>query len=67
MSSLKLEVLPAFQGAIIKDLHIISTPLNYSQFDIQDAHKMMQYKYQWKTVPVAQENFTIKRTYTELT
>lgn len=48
MSPLKLEVSPAFQDETIKDLHIISTPLNYLQFDIQDAHKTMQYKYQLK-------------------
>lgn len=48
MSPLKLEVLPAFQDETIKDLHIISTPLHYLQFDIQGAHKIMQYKYQLK-------------------
>ena len=48
MNPLKLEVLPSFQGLIIKDFHIISTSLNYLEFDVQDAHKMMQYKYQIK-------------------
>lgn len=45
MSPLKLEALPALQGLLIKDQHIISQSLNYLEFYIPRQIYLMHIKF----------------------